>query len=63
MKNYLFTLVALVAFSVAVNAQNKKLEELPLPHKVTDLELVDLYGKASKLPMWGQKNLLIFLKN
>lgn len=60
MKNYLFTLVALVAFSVAVNAQNKKKLELPLPHKVTDLELVDLYGKASKLPMWGQKNLLIF---
>ena len=37
MKNYLFTLVALVAFSVAVNAQNKKILELPLPHKVTDL--------------------------
>ena len=58
MKKSLFTLVTFVAFCVAVDAQN--IVELPLPHKVSDLELVDLYGKASKLPMWGKKNLLIF---
>ena len=62
MRNYLFALVMLVAFCVTATAQDKQTAPLaqPLPHKVTDLDLIDLYGKPSTLPMWGKKNLLIF---
>lgn len=35
-------------------------EELELPHKVENVELEDLYGEKTTLPMWGEKNLLIF---
>ncbi|MEZ3442578.1 hypothetical protein [uncultured Alistipes sp.] len=46
------TVLALVGGSNA-NAQS-------LPRKVSDLELVDLNGNPVTLPMWGEKNLMIF---
>ena len=62
MRKYLLALVMSVAFCVTATAQDKQTAPLaqPLPHKVTDLDLIDLYGKPSTLPMWGKKNLLIF---
>lgn len=63
MRKCWLALVMLVAICATATAQdNKKTAPLaqPLPHKVTDLDLIDLYGKSSTLPMWGKKNLLIF---
>ena len=47
---------------MTATAQDKQTAPLaePLPHKVADLDLIDLYGNPSALPMWGKKNLLIF---
>ena len=62
MKKTIFTLLAILTAWVA-QAQNdlKNTPMQPLPHAVEDLELIDLYGKpTSTLPMWGEKNLLIF---
>lgn len=50
------TLAALAAFvltAAAVRAQE-------LPYKVSNVEVLDLDGKATKLPYWGEKNLMIF---
>jgi predicted transcriptional regulator len=62
MRKYLLALVMSVAFSIMATAQDKQTAPLaePLPHKVADLDLIDLYGNPSALPMWGKKNLLIF---
>lgn len=62
MKKTFITLLAIVSAFVA-QAQNemKNKPMQPLPHQVEDLELIDLFGKpTSTLPMWGEKNLLIF---
>lgn len=62
MKKTFITLLAIVSAFVA-QAQNdlKNQPMQPLPHQVEDLELIDLFGKpTSTLPMWGEKNLLIF---
>ena len=62
MKKRIFALLAMVFLCSAASAQdnNDKPLEVPLPHKVENLEIVDLYNKATKLPMWGKKHLLIF---
>ncbi len=64
MKKNLLLLLALAGMASGAGAQNKEsknnVAELPVPHKVENVELVDLDGKAVKLPMWGEKNLLIF---
>ena len=62
MKKRIFALLAMVLVSSVAYAQNNKENPLekPLPHKVENLEIVDLYNKATKLPMWGEKHLLIF---
>lgn len=31
-----------------------------VPYEVSNVELLDLDGKAAKLPYWGEKNLMIF---
>lgn len=31
-----------------------------LPRKVNNVEVLDLDGKPTKLPYWGEKNLMIF---
>ncbi|MBR4994456.1 MAG: hypothetical protein IKY82_00170 [Alistipes sp.] len=60
MKKILLTYIALALLSTSAYAQKKELVEQPLPHKVEHLDLVDLFGKPTTLPMWGKKNLLIF---
>ena len=62
MKKRIFALLAMVFLCSTASAQDNKDKplEVPLPHKVENLEIVDLYNKATKLPMWGKKHLLIF---
>ena len=62
MKKTFITILAIVSAFVA-QAQNEMKNQpmQPLPHQVEDLELIDLFGNpTSTLPMWGEKNLLIF---
>ena len=54
MKKQILMLAMLLGASLAYA------QELQLPHKVDNVELEDLYGKKVTLPMWGEKNLLIF---
>ncbi len=53
---FLLCAVALLA-TVGAKAQNAQ----TLPHKVSDVTLYDLNGDPCALPMFGEKNLLIFL--
>lgn len=52
-----FVCAASLACTATVRAQE---EDLNLPRKVENIELTDLYGKPARMPMWGEKNLLIF---
>lgn len=54
MKKQIIMLAMLLGASLAYA------QELQLPHKVDNVELEDLYGEKVTLPMWGEKNLLIF---
>ena len=54
MKKQILMLAMLLGASLAYA------QELQLPHKVDNVELEDLYGEKVTLPMWGEKNLLIF---
>lgn len=56
MYKYFISLAATVALSVPALAANPD----NLPRKVENIEIVDLNGNPAKLPMWGEKNLLIF---
>ncbi len=47
--------VAAATVSLACSAQ-----EVKLPHKVENVSILDLKGEATTLPMWGEKNLMIF---
>ncbi|MDE6140261.1 MAG: YtfJ family protein [Alistipes sp.] len=49
-------LLIVLAAGCAFNA----VEAQQLPRKVRNVELQDLDGKKTKLPWWGEKNLLIF---
>lgn len=63
MKKHIIALISMIAICTSAYAQDKKDSkplEVPLPHKVENVEIVDLYNKATKLPMWGKKHLLIF---
>ena len=60
MEKRIFALLVLLFACSAACAQDQKPLEVPLPHKVENVEIVDLYNKATKLPMWGKKHLLIF---
>lgn len=53
-------MLACACVCIEAEAQKKESEEIALPHKVENLELLDLNGKSATLPMWGEKNLLIF---
>lgn len=59
MKKCIISLMALV-FALSANAQNKESDMQPLPHKVENIELVDLKKQATKIPFYGEKNILIF---
>lgn len=54
MKKQIIMLAMLLGASLAYA------QELQLPHKVDNVELEDLNGEKVTLPMWGEKNLLIF---
>ena len=49
-------IVLLAAFTLAASAVSAQ----ALPRKVKDVTLLDLNGKATTLPGWGEKNLMIF---
>lgn len=59
MKKGVISLLALM-FIMTANAQNNTQDVKPLPHKVSNLELVDLQNEATTIPHFGEKNLLIF---
>ncbi len=60
MKKFVMLLVMMVATIAAMAQQEGKEVAVALPHKVTDLTLIDLRGKPANLPYYGEKNLLIF---
>ncbi len=53
MRKIIATAVLLVGLAGQAFAQE-------LPRKVNDVEVLDLAGNPATLPMWGQKNLMIF---
>ncbi|MBO5216597.1 MAG: hypothetical protein J6B41_02465 [Alistipes sp.] len=55
MKKMFFTLAVALFMVCGVNAQDVK-----VPHKVSNLTLIDLEGAEVQIPNWGKKNLLIF---
>lgn len=55
MRNLIFLLVATVFTALGAEAQDVK-----VPHKVSNLTLVQLDGSEAQIPHWGEKNLLIF---
>ena len=59
MKKYVISLFA-VLFALSVNAQTNEQDVDPLPRMVDPLELRDLRNKPTKMPYWGDKNMLIF---
>ena len=66
MKQTIILFITAVLFTLcsqSANAQkrNKPYEDIePLPHKVENLNLMDLNNKPCTLPYFGEKNLLIF---
>ena len=60
MKKCLFLLLACACVCAKADAQNVETKEVAVPHMVENLELLDLNGEPATLPMWGEKNLLIF---
>ena len=59
MKKCIISMLAL-AFAISANAQEKGDDMQPLPHKIENLELLDLRKNITKIPFYGEKNLLIF---
>ena len=53
LKALLLLVAAAFMFNIAANAQS-------LPRPVRNVEVQNLDGQKARLPMWGQKNLLIF---
>ncbi|WP_295939847.1 hypothetical protein [uncultured Alistipes sp.] len=51
-------IMMLAAFTLCASAASA--QELALPHKVENVEILDLDGKPAMLPHWGEKNLMIF---
>ena len=54
MKMKLFVLSAIALFAASVASAQEQ------PRKIENVALLDLDGNPSQLPMWGEKNLLIF---
>ncbi len=52
--------IALVVMLLSGGSLWAQTEELPLPHRVQNIELIDGKKVPSMLPYWGEKNLLIF---
>lgn len=51
--------VLLVATALMVSTAAQA-QEPELPHKVNNVKILDLNGNETSLPMWGEKNLMIF---
>lgn len=56
MYKYFISLAAAAALSIPAFAANPD----NLPRKVENIEISNLDGESAKLPMWGEKNLMIF---
>lgn len=56
LKNFL----TLTALSLLFGSASAQTDEQALPRKVSNVEVLDLDGNPAKLPLWGQKNLMIF---
>lgn len=61
----LVLMLAAAVFAIGATAQERgkkadKYAAVELPHKVESVELHDMKGNLTTLPMWGEKNLLIF---
>ena len=54
MKMKLFVLSAIALFAASVASAQEQ------PRKIENVALLDLDGNPAQLPMWGEKNLLIF---
>lgn len=55
-RSLLTAVLALVLPATVLKAQ----EAQPLPHKVNNVEVLDLSGNPTKLPYFGEKNLMVF---
>lgn len=54
-------LIAMLVLGMLAASTPETTAQTPqLPHKVKNVSLLDLDGKASTLPHWGKKNLMIF---
>jgi len=60
MRKYFISLAAMAAAAMPALAAKPAEDISPLPRKVENVELSDLEGNRAKLPMWGEKNLMIF---
>lgn len=56
-QKFVLTLILLTLIGGRLMAQT---EQLPLPHPVSDIELIDGKKVPMTFPYWGEKNLLIF---
>ena len=58
MSKYLISLAAMTALAIGAHAAEPK--DVKVPHKVKNVTISSLDGTPTTLPMWGQKNLMIF---
>ena len=56
---HLISLAAMIAVATGVQAAEPT-DAAKVPHKVKNVKINDLDGNETTLPMWGEKNLMIF---
>lgn len=59
MCKHFISLTALIAMAMTANAAEPT-DAAKVPHKVSNVTVNDLSGNPTTLPMWGEKNLMIF---
>src|SRR5574344_1449463 len=60
MLNFYNMKMKLIAVMLVAICATSALQAQTLPRKVSNVEVLNLDGKAVKLPHWGEKNLMIF---
>ncbi|MBR6759229.1 MAG: hypothetical protein IKM03_02470 [Alistipes sp.] len=62
MKRVVFMAIALLMGVMSATAQEAadKYAAVELPHKIENVVIEDAHGESAMLPLWGEKNLLIF---
>lgn len=60
MKRFTITLCIIIFAALTANAQKEPDLAKPLPYRVDNIELRDLNNEPSKLPSYGEKNLIFF---